>query len=114
VFIEGHIDREFLRILREAGFDIVWECKSRADALRHGYAQYSWDKKEKDTLARIFIDEDIEDHFMPLLVQELSGPVSSSGAITRRQEIRRHLLPLMIVCENERLRNYAVQELKKG
>src|SRR5512135_2964612 len=116
MFIEGHIDREFLRILKEANFDIVWECKSKADAVRHGYDRDSWDKKEKDTIARIYFDVDMEDadttNLFSLLEQELNGPVFSEAARVRRLGIRKKLLPLMAVCGNERLRNLAVKELK--
>lgn len=94
MFIEGHIDREFLRILKEANFDIVWECKSKADAVRHGYDRDGWDKNEKDTIVRIYFDMDMDDStlifdLLALLKYQLTGPVFSEEARWRRINLQK-------------------------
>jgi hypothetical protein len=97
MFVEGKIDHEFLRILKEASFDVVWECKSKADAVRHGYSKEDYDKSDSDTIARFFIDSDIEEYLMPILITDLEEAAAD----------RLHLLPLMAVCGNDRMRNWA-------
>jgi len=117
MFVEGYIDKEFLRILKEAGFDIVWECKTRNDLIKHGYdiaAEKDGINLTKETVARIFLDGDMEETLMPILIADFDSEKYSeeSGAKTRSEGVRRKLLPMMAVCGNERMRDYAIQELK--
>jgi anaerobic selenocysteine-containing dehydrogenase len=105
MFVEGYIDREFLRIITEAGFDVIWKCETQDDVRKHGYedaADRDGIDISKETIARIFIDADMEDYLMPTLTADLAVGEAD----------RQKLLPLMVVCGNERMRDYAEQELK--
>jgi len=103
MFVEGKIDREFLKILREAGFDIVWECKSKKDAVEHGYGSYT--RSDTDTIARVFINTDMETYLLPLLFSELMDD----------DETRMKLLPLLATtCTIQEIRDWAIKELEHG
>jgi hypothetical protein len=107
MFVEGYIDKEFLRVIKEAGFDVVWECKTRNDLIKHGYdtaAEKDGIDLTEKTVVRIFIEADMEDYLMPILTTDLAVWAAD----------RQTLLPLMAVCGNERMKNYAVQELKRS
>ena len=108
MFIEGYIDREFLRIITEAGFDVVWQCETQDDVRKHGYedtADEGGVDLTKETIARIFIDEDTEELLMPMLKTLLWGYGVD-------KELRKKLLPLMAVSTNKRIRDYAARELE--
>jgi hypothetical protein len=106
MFIEGYIDREFLRIITEAGFDVVWQCETQDDVRKHGYEDAAdrdgIDDLSKETIARIFIDQDTEDSLMPMLISHIDSDPSD----------RMKLLPLMAVCGNERMKNFAELHLR--
>jgi hypothetical protein len=96
MFIEGYIDREYLRMLQECGYDVVWEITTRQQALEKGYSEFWPDLEPKDTIARFFIDDDIED----ILTPEVMTLNCKS------------MLPLRALSTHKRLKDYAVKQLR--
>jgi hypothetical protein len=113
MFVEGYIDRGFLTVVTEAGFDVVWKCDSPEEAKAHGYDELP--TNDTDTIARIFFDEDIEDYLLPILLNSIEQEhlaIDMGVANTKLKTLRQKLLPLMAVCANEKMRDYAIQQLK--
>lgn len=97
MFVEGIIDKEYFDMIAEAGYDIVWVCKSTKDAKEHDYDLSYTELKEKgQVLIRIFLDMDIEDVITP-------------QAIAREDK---KLLGIMAVSENKLLKDYAIKQLR--
>jgi hypothetical protein len=110
MFIEGYIDREFLRVITEAGYDVIWKCETQDDVRKHGYedaADRDGIDISKETIARIFLYTDMEDYLMPVL----RGELGDYGTSPQQDSLRKKLLPLMAV-SNERMRNFAAEQLK--
>ena len=96
MFIEGYIDREYLKMLQESEYDVVWEITTRQQALEKGYSEFWPEHEPKDTIARIFIDQDVED----VLTPEVMGLNCAS------------MIPLMAMSANKRIKDYAVKQLR--
>lgn len=96
MFIEGYINKEYLRILQELDYDIVWEIKDHKDAISKGYNDYWPEPTNLGTVVRIFIDQDIEDIITPKVM-----------CLNRN-----NMLPLMAVSTNEKISTYASKQLK--
>jgi hypothetical protein len=117
MFIEGYINREFLRILTEAGFDVIWKCETPNDLIKYGWITAT--EKDgidltKETVVRIFISSDMEDYLMPILIADMGAYGTPPSEKSRQSGLRKKLLPLMAVCGNERMKNYAIHELERG
>lgn len=97
MFIEGWVNKEYLRIMKEAGYDIVWVAKTPKQAAQHGYKEQAWPFNDS-VIARIFLDQDIEHDILPWMMAE-----------TQKEK----MLPLMAVSSNTALREYATKELAK-
>jgi hypothetical protein len=85
-------------MIRESGYDVVWSINTKEEAIQRGYPDFNPDEDRKDTVARIFIEMDVEDLVTPDLIAKCSV---------------HNLIPLMAVSNNERLKKYAKEKLKE-
>ncbi len=63
MFVEGIIDRGMLEVLRLAGFDIMWTADTPSKAKRKGYDDMVKEDFKTEVIARVFMEQDMEEVF---------------------------------------------------
>src|SRR5512135_809005 len=112
MIVEGHISRDFLSVLREAGTPILWECQSVEDAVKHGYHPNEFREGTETTLASIHVGVDLELFFLDLFKREIDTPMYSIVGRLKQYDLKK-LLPLMALCNNKAIREFAANKLSE-